>query len=181
MLKKCSLVVLALCMMSFFTVNMNQSADAASAQYYETNPVRIVIKKGINEYSSTSFTTANKKGKLAKNKIVKTVGIAYTKAGTPRLKTEKGTYITANKTYVLKVVDDIGKYITFVPDEIVVKKAVYKYSSTSFKTANRQGKLKSNTIVKIKDITYTSSGTPRLKTADGTYITASKEYVRVNY
>lgn len=146
--------------------------------YYTAVPGNIVVKSGIYEYRSTNFTNSNKKSGLKKNQIVKITGIAYTSEGTPRLKTSRGTYITANKDYVLKAIATINQYYTTVPGKIIVQKPLYEYKSTNFTNSNRKSALKKNQTVKIADIVYTSDGTPRLKTSKGTYITAQKGYVK---
>ncbi|WML29664.1 DUF5776 domain-containing protein [Neobacillus sp. OS1-32] len=147
-------------------------------QYYTAVPKKVVIKKGLYEYKSTNFITANRIRGLQKNKIVTISGIAYTASGTPRLKTSSGTYITASKDYVLKVISTIDQYYTTAPKKVKITKGLYEYKSTNFTTANRIRGLKKNKVVTISGIAYTASGTPRLKTSSGTYITASKSYVQ---
>ena len=105
-------------------------------------------------------------------------GIAYTTSGTPRLQLANGYYITANKDFVLKTISSIDQYYTIAPKKVVILKKLYEYSGVNYTAANKKGALSKNKTVTITGISYTSSGTPRLKTDRGTYITANKSYVK---
>lgn len=113
-------------------------------RYYTTVPDKIVVKKSLSEYSSTKFTESNKIGAIKKNRIVTINGIAYTAGGTPRLKTSKGTYITANKSYVKayrtiggsKVYSSLSSAVSAKPNlEKPATVKTVKASSTSIKVS----------------------------------------------
>ncbi|HWI50050.1 MAG TPA: GH25 family lysozyme, partial [Rummeliibacillus sp.] len=94
---------------------------ASNPRYYTTNPGKIATKVQLNQYSSTSFTDAKKGKVIPKNTIIDVAGIVKTSAGTPRLKLANGTYLTANRDYVVKVASNIDQYYTKTPSKILVK------------------------------------------------------------
>jgi GH25 family lysozyme M1 (1,4-beta-N-acetylmuramidase) len=147
-------------------------------KYYTTAPKKVVVKKGLYEYRSMLNITANRIRALQKNTVVPITGIVYSATGTPKLKTSRGTYITAHKDYVLKMTANIDHYYTTVPKKVKITKGLYEYKSTNCTTANRIRAVKKNTVVPITGIVYTASGTPILKTSKGTYISANKSYVQ---
>lgn len=146
--------------------------------YYETNPKQIVTKQSMYEYSSTTFNTANQLEKVEKNTILKVTDVEINKSGLPRLKLENGNYITSKKKYVVKTIGTIDNYLTKVPKKVILKSNQTAYKTTNFVAANKVASYKTNTIFTISDIDYTASGTPRLKTISGYYITANKDHVR---
>lgn len=146
--------------------------------YYTAVPKNVVLKKAVRTYSSTSFTAAKEVSKINKDKIVSIADIDYTTGGAPRLKTTSGTYITANKKYVLKTTAKISNYITVKPSKVKTVKKIYQYKSTSLTTANRDIAIAKGKSLKVSAIVYTNGGTPRLKLSNGYYITANKKYVQ---
>ncbi|EHU8855155.1 glycosyl hydrolase family 25, partial [Enterococcus faecalis] len=88
-------------------------------------------------------------------------------------KTAKG-YITANKTYVTKLVSNSDNYFTENPHQIIMRVSDKLYTDVEFSNASRT--LSSGTVVPVKGIEYSSNGVPRLKTEEG-YLTANKNYV----
>lgn len=149
---------------------------ASKPRYYTTNPGTVATKVQVNQYSSTSFTSATKGKAMAKNTLVKVAGIVKTSAGTPRLKLTNGTYMTANLDYVVKVTSKINQYYTKKPSKVLVKSGLYAYNNADLDS--RVTGVKKNTVLSIKDLAYSSGGTPRLKLSNGYYITASKDFVR---
>ncbi|MGF9979271.1 DUF5776 domain-containing protein [Viridibacillus arvi] len=147
-------------------------------QYYTTVPKNIVVKKGLNAYKSVNLTTSNKISGVKKNTILTIKDIEYTKNGTPRLKTTSGSYITANKDYVLKLPTNYYDYWTSNPGQVKIAKKVYQYKDTSFTAANREKAIAVGSTVKVSSIAYGTNGTPRLKLTNGYYITAKKTYVK---
>ncbi|MGG0656376.1 DUF5776 domain-containing protein [Rummeliibacillus pycnus] len=149
---------------------------ASRPRYYTTNPGKIATKVQLNQYSSKNFTTATKGKAIPKNTLIDVAGIEKTSAGTPRLKLTNGMYLTANRDYVVKVTSNIDQYYTKTPSKILVKSDLYAYNNANLD--KRLVGVKKNTVLSIKDLAYSSGGTPRLKTLSGSYITASKDYVR---
>lgn len=149
---------------------------ASKPRYYTTNPGTVATKVQVNQYSSTSFTSATKGKAIAKNTLVKVAGIVKTSAGTPRLKLTNGTYMTANLDYVVKVTSKINQYYTKKPSKVLVKSGLYAYNNADLDS--RVTGVKKNTVLRIKDLAYSSGGTPRLKLSNGYYITANKDFVR---
>lgn len=162
--------------LSYLTGNSNITT-ASRPRYYTTNPGKIAAKVQLNQYSSTNFTNATKGKSIAKNTLIDVVGIEKTAAGTPRLKLKNGMYLTANRDYVVKVTSSIDQYYTKTPSKILVKSNLYAYNNADLD--KRLVSVKKNTVLSIKDLAYSSGGTPRLKTVSGSYITASKDFVRV--
>ena len=75
---------------------------AANNSYYNTNPKKIESIKGINIYKSADFGKGKVRG-YKKGTTFNIKSIKKTAAGTPRLQTESGHYITANKSLVKQV------------------------------------------------------------------------------
>lgn len=77
---------------------------SSSAQYYTSNPGKVKLRTTCNLYKSVEFTDKNKTGMhYPKNTIFTITGVKKSKAGTPRLQTKSGYYLSANKKYVKKV------------------------------------------------------------------------------
>lgn len=149
----------------------------STKKYYTSNPKKVVVKKTIGEYSDKAFNT--KVRNLKKNTIVKVASIETLTNGVTRLKLENGHYISANKDSVLKVRSDIENYITNVPERVLLRRYQIIYDSKNFTTKHEIRKYNKNTTFRIKSIVYTSSGTPRLKTTSGNYLSARKDITRV--
>lgn len=144
-------------------------------QYYTKTPSKILVKANLYAYNN-----ANLEKKLVgvkKNTVLSIKDLAYSSGGTPRLKTVSGSYITASKDFVRVVTPSIANYIYVNPGKVQLKKSVYQYSSTSFTSATKRAALAKGKIFNVKGIYFTSAGTPRLKLANGNYITANKSYV----
>lgn len=146
--------------------------------YYETNPKQIATTKNIYEYSSTVFNDSTLVDRVVKNTVLKVTDIEVNPSGIPRLKLENGNYITANKQFVTKTIGTIDNYFTKVPKKVMLMSNQTAYKKTNFVAANKVARYSKNTIFTIADIDYTASGTPRLKTISGYYITANKEHIR---
>lgn len=99
--------------------------------------------------------------------------------GTPRLVLEDGNFVTANKDFITLIkTKDSEKYITETPNEVKIIKGCKLYDSCQFKD-NVVEPLKVGEILKIKNIIYTKSSTPRLVTEDGYFLTANKDFVEI--
>ena len=147
-----------------------------SKKYYTSNPKKVVVKTKIGEYSDKYFNT--KVRNLKKNTIVDVASIETLTNGVTRLKLENGHYISANKDNVLKVRSDIENYITDVPERALLRRYQIIYDSKNFTKKHEVRKYKKNTTFHIQSIVYTSSGTPRLKTTSGNYLSARKDITR---
>ncbi len=80
------------------------STQVSKNTYYTTNPKKVKLLKSCNLYTSTEFNDRTKSGlSYPKDTVFTIVAIGKSKAGTPRLKTASGYWITANKDYVKKV------------------------------------------------------------------------------
>jgi len=162
--------------LSYFTGN-SSITTASNPRYYTTNPGKIAAKVQLNQYSSTSFTDATKGKSIAKNTLIDVAGVEKTSAGTPRLKLANGTYLTANRDYVVKLTSNIDQYYTKTPSKILARSNINAYNNADLE--KKLVSVKKNTVLSIKDLAYSTGGTPRLKTVSGSYITASKDLVRV--
>ncbi len=145
-----------------------------SDQYYTSNPGTVTALTACNIYTSTTFKDSTKTGnKVAKGLTITVNGIAYTSAGTPRLKVSGG-YVTANRKYV-------NQYYTSNPGRVTALTACNIYTSTTFNDSTKTGnKVVKGATVTVTGIAYTDSGTPRLK-VDGGYMTANVAYVNQYY
>lgn len=112
--------------------------------------------------------------KVSKGTIVEVEDLAYTQSGIFRLKTAKG-YLTANKNIVeqYKGLEDI--YYTSNPGQVITRNEDTYYKDVEFKT--KANKVTAGSVLKVTAIEKTKSGIPRLKTANGYYFTANKNYV----
>lgn len=162
--------------LDYFTKGVGQVSDKVS--YYDENPLKVAMKKAVPEYSSTTITDANKVSTNAKNKIVDVTSIVKSSKGVPLLKLKNGHYMSANKKDSVKLRSDSANYLTDLPKTVLLKNKQTAYKSTNFVAANAVREYNANTILTIKDIDYTSGGTPRLKTSAGTYISAHKNHTR---
>lgn len=79
------------------------SSSVDLSQYYTTNPGRVISKKTVNLYKSAEFNKNTEAGMSYKAGTPFTIEkVVKSKAGTPRLYTKSGFYLTANKGLVRK-------------------------------------------------------------------------------
>jgi GH25 family lysozyme M1 (1,4-beta-N-acetylmuramidase) len=148
-----------------------QEVPSNIANYYYTNPGYVVMKANDTYYKDVDFS---QKGEaVSKNELIEVQDIVFTNSGIPRLKTAKG-YLTANKSYVTKLVNNSENYFIENPRKIVMLRDDRYYSDIDFKQPGAS--ISKGTTIDILGIEYTASGVPRLKTANG-YVTANKGYV----
>lgn len=147
------------------------------ASYYTKKPSRVILKTNIGSYSSTKFSSATKIGSVKKNTILTIQDIEYTSTGVPRLKTISGSYITANKSYVHTLTSKYKNYFVTKPNYVKLSRDVHQYTSTTFKTSTKKSRVKKGKVLKVKGISFTAAGTPRLQLTNGLYITANKSYL----
>lgn len=139
--------------------------------YLYDYPEYVVMKTNDYYYQDVNFS--KKSESVSKDTLIKVLSVDYTENGLPRLKTAKG-YITANKTYVTKLISNSDNYFTENPHQIIMRVSDKLYTDVEFSNASRT--LSSGTVVPVKGIEYSSNGVPRLKTEEG-YLTANKNYV----
>lgn len=147
------------------------------ANYITKVPKKALVRVAQSTYSSVDFTSATKKGTAAKNAVYTISDIDYTAGGTPRLKTSSGVYLSANIANSRAVISGISNYIYINPKKITTLSKVNVYTGVEFTkaTGTSYAKNKSLTVVGIR---WSKAGTPRLKLADGKYITANKSFVK---
>ncbi|RIJ63089.1 N-acetylmuramoyl-L-alanine amidase [Rummeliibacillus sp. TYF005] len=143
-------------------------------EYYSVKPAFIITKTAVGAYSSTTFNNQTKIGNVKKNTILTIQGIEYSSTGYPRLKTISGSYITANKSYVIGLTSKYKNYVITKPNYVKLIKNVNQYSNISFTNSSKVSVLKKGVTLNIKGISYTAAGTPRLQLTNGNYITANK-------
>lgn len=141
--------------------------------YIYINPSYVLTKTKVYVYSTPNFEKRTGKSYEIGQKL-KVTGIDWSDSGVPRLQLGTGQYITANKVSVQKVRSDIEKYWTEVPKKAMLLKAHSSYKSTDFSASNKVKNYVANSVFTISSIEYTSSGTPRLKTSTGVYLSANK-------
>ncbi|RIJ63090.1 N-acetylmuramoyl-L-alanine amidase [Rummeliibacillus sp. TYF005] len=154
-----------------YVVKVTSSID----QYYTTTPSKVLVKSYLYAYNNVNLE--KKLVGVKKNTILTIKDLGYSTGGTPRLKTASGSYITASKDYVRVVTPNITNYIYVNPGKVQLKKKVYQYTSTTFTSAARKTALAKGKTYTVKSIVFNSNGIPRLKLANGKYITANKSYV----
>lgn len=158
----------------YLTANKNYVRAVVSNinDYYATNPSKVILKNPEYFYTDTDFTT---KGSLINaGEMIDVLGIEFTDAGLPRLRTNKG-YLTANKRYVQKVISTIDNYYTSTSGKVIMKKDDIYYNNIEF--TEKGNKVTAGTVVEVIGIEYTAGGIPRFKTSNG-YITTNKGYVQ---
>ncbi len=162
---------------TYITANRSNVVKVSSkiGNYYTKTPKKILVKSGINVYNNANFD--KKISSVKKNTVLSIKDVVYSSGGTPRLKTISGSYITANKYFVLVVGSSISNYIYVNPGKVLLKKSVYQYNSTSFTSSTRGKAISKGKTLTVKSIAFTSGGTPRLKLSNGKYITANKSFV----
>lgn len=143
--------------------------------YYTTNLKKVILLKDDNCFNSVEFTEPNRSTLFKKNTLLDVIDTDYSKDGYPRLKLKDGRYLSANKSIVLKAVDNINDYYTSGIKEVVLLGEDCFYRDLDFTV--RGEKISKNTIVPVSGVEFSSLGYPRLVTAKG-YLTANKNLVR---
>jgi len=140
--------------------------------YHQENPEILRVGTKLNVYDSVEFMDENKTGEtLEKNSLINVIGIDYSEAGTPRLKTEAG-YISANKIFT-KI--DTG-YYTESPRSVLLSKKLNVYESVEFNEETKTMlSYQKNIVIDVIRMEYSAAGTPRLRVPGG-YISANEFY-----
>lgn len=151
---------------------------AASNNYYSSlgGQHLVALKKSSKVYQDANFKKSL--GTKKRGTILTVTKVKYSSHKTPRLVLNDGTFITANKSYVVKVTKKLANYIyTNSTYNVQAKKSVIKYKDVSFKA--KISKYKSGSVVKVKGVSWSDGGTPRLLVSGG-YITANKGTITKN-
>ncbi|MBU0437329.1 glycosyltransferase family 2 protein [Staphylococcus succinus] len=146
-------------------------------QYFMYNPVTVSVRKKIYLYKDVEFTERIEQN-VEIGEIFEISEIRFTKKGTPRLITIEGYVITANREFVTRVnKSKSNQYIFQKPHSVIAIKNCKVYEDRNFKS-DSVNELKAKQKVDIQKIVLSSKGTPRLKTINGTYITANRNIVK---
>lgn len=151
-----------------------QKIDAT--KYHVEAPTQVVVLEKAFLYDDLEFE--RKQTPLEVGQLLTISDLQLTIAGTPRLVTADGAYVTANKKYVhLPPVIDDETYLTVPPEAVRILKTCKQYTDRDFKN-ELPTKNTPDAILPIEKIVLSSKGTPRLKTAHDTYITANRSFVQ---
>lgn len=145
------------------------TAKTKKATYYNWNPKLVQSLTPIGIYKDVEFKHRVRYFKAGTQFKIKSV--VKSKAGTPRLVTESGFYITANRANVR------NWYYVTDPKSVTIIKATYLYKDKDReKQVRKYGK---GTVFTITD-TVRWGDIWLLKTESGFYLTANKSYVKIN-
>ena len=144
------------------------NTSKAKASYYTWNPKLIQALTSVGIYKDAEFKHRVRYFKAGTQFKIKDV--VKTKAGTPRLLTDSGFYITANRDNVK------NWYYVDNPKAVKVIKATYLYKDKD--RTSRIRKYGKGTVFTITDV-ISWGGIWLLKTESGYYLTANKDYVKI--
>ncbi|VDG18261.1 hypothetical protein [Lactobacillus curieae] [Lactiplantibacillus mudanjiangensis] len=145
------------------------TAKTKKASYYSWNPKLVQALTPIGIYKDVEFKHRVRYFKAGTQFKIKSV--AKSKAGTPRLVTESGFYITANRENVR------NWYYVTNPKSVTIIKATYLYKDKDrTQHIRKYGK---GTVFTIIDV-INWGGIWELKTESEFYMTANKDYVKIN-
>ncbi|MGX7149040.1 DUF5776 domain-containing protein [Enterococcus ureasiticus] len=144
---------------------------------YHSNSGKYAAKLNTWVYNNKdNFTSNTQKKAIPKYTIVDVKAIDFSASGYPRLVTNEG-YLSANKDFFVKVVDNVDQYIT-TPQKLVTKENIWVYSNKdAFSKETQIKSIPKDTMLDVRDIAYSKDGWPRLVTSLG-YISANKGYVK---
>ncbi|WP_313586766.1 glycosyltransferase family 2 protein [Exiguobacterium sp.] len=150
-----------------------QKIDAT--KYHIEAPTQVVVLEKAFLYDDLEFE--HKQAALEVGQLLTISDLQLTLAGTPRLVTANGAYVTANKKYIhLPPVIDNETYLTVPPATVRILKTCKQYADRDFKN-ELPTKNTPDTVLQIEKVVLSSKGTPRLKTAQDMYITANRSFV----
>lgn len=145
-------------------------------KYHVEAPTQVIVLKKAFLYDDLEFE--RKQTPLEVGQLLTISDLQLTIAGTPRLVTADGAYVTSNKKYVhLPPVIDDETYLTAPPEAVRILKTCKQYTDRDFKN-ELPTKNTPDAILPIEKIVLSTKGTPRLKTAYNTYITANRSFVQ---
>lgn len=148
-----------------------------TAKYYTEIPKLVYAIKKFKVYQDTEFKNEAARS-IEVGELVSVSDIQYSHKGTPRLVLEDGNIITANKNFVTTTDEtDSEQYFITCPSAVKVIKNCKGYEDRNFKSETGDA-IKKCTTKSIEKIVFSAKGTPRLKTADGIYMTANRDFVQ---
>lgn len=155
---------------------VEDSALVPNEDYITVLPESIVALKDINSYYDEDFKNEKSESIEAGRRITVTE-VTKSTNGTPRLKTEEGSIITANKKFVKPLNrSQTEGYITEKTEKVRIIKKCKMYHSRAFNTEPIKILERGDELF-VSDIVYTNGLTPRLKIRDSYFITANMDYV----
>ncbi len=161
----------------FIMKEQKTEKKAEIKQYFMYNPVTVSVRKKLYLYKDVEFTERIEQN-VEIGEILEISEIRFTKKGTPRLITIEGYVITANRDFVTRVnKSKSNQYIFQKPYSVIAIKNCKVYEDRNFKS-DSVNEVKAKQKVDIQKIVLSSKGTPRLKTINGTYITANRNIVK---
>ena len=158
-----------------FISDKKDNVSSNTNHYLMDAPDHIVAKQEINRYKNTDFNDPI--DSIAKGQLIKIKATGKSTDQMPILITNDDFYITADKTLVTPInLNKIEGYVSHIPKSVEVIKKCKLYESIAFNDAPIKN-LKVGATLDIVDLAFTDKLTPRLKTADGYYLTANEKFV----
>ncbi|MFC6180367.1 DUF5776 domain-containing protein [Lactiplantibacillus daowaiensis] len=151
-----------------FTSSTVSATKPENATYYNWNPKLVQTLTKIGIYKDVEFKHRVRYFKAGTQFKIKNV--VKTKAGTPRLLTDSGFYITANRVNVK------NWYYVDNPKAVKIIKATYLYKDKD--RTSRIRKYGKGTVFTITNV-ISWGCVWILKTESGYYLTANKDYVKI--
>ncbi|MDW4145932.1 glycosyltransferase family 2 protein [Staphylococcus saprophyticus] len=146
------------------------------SKYLTYNPKAISLVKQAKLYDDVEFKQPAQMT-IEMGELINIKALVYTRNGTPRLQTEKGHYLTANKQFIQAVnKSKQAQYIYNQPRSVNILKKCKEYSNRKF-DGEAVNVLSVSDHVDIQKIVLSPKGTPRLKTFKDTFITANRDFV----
>lgn len=132
------------------------------------NPGNVLAQKNVTLYGDVEGTQA--KSTVAKDTLMNVTAVSFSATGKTMLQVSGG-YIENVKSSYKVITGNIANYLTTKPTQVILKKNANEYSDANLK--NKVKSMKMGTIVKIAGLAWSNGGTPRLKMANGHYVTAN--------
>ncbi|EEI72077.1 DUF5776 domain-containing protein [Lentilactobacillus hilgardii] len=165
--------------------NVTESSSSTTTPEASTTkkvtPFKIIAKKALYRYNSTTFSKANRikgyaKKSITKAPVFKVVGTAKSANGALRYQLSDGSYVTAKAGYTVKLY--LTKNVKAL--KVINAKGTWTYKTTKATKKNAVKHLKKGTIVKTKKIVKSGS-TTKYQLTNGYYITGSRQYVKAQF
>lgn len=160
----------------FISTIKPKSKKVDDSKYLTYNPKAISLVKQAKLYDDVEFKQPAQMT-IEMGELINIKALVYTRNGTPRLQTEKGHYLTANKQFIQAVnKSKQAQYIYNQPRSVNILKKCKEYSNRKF-DGEAVNVLSVSDHVDIQKIVLSPKGTPRLKTFKDTFITANHDFV----
>lgn len=152
------------------------SIKIGDKRYFKHAPEKVVVLKKIKLYQDVDFNTMISVVEPGTFFIIK--GVTNSSNGIPRLETIDGHILTANIDFIEPLQSvDATVYMTERPQFVEVIKRCKLYTDRSFKNEPIRS-IKVGERFEVETLIYTSNHTPRIKTINGEYLTANKNFVK---